>query len=60
MLTHGLVICNISICYFVLRFAALDPSLVGKGAKAVFRDKEGMMYALCMDCIYCLIHIWPC
>ncbi|KAK3128314.1 hypothetical protein QOZ80_6BG0459810 [Eleusine coracana subsp. coracana] len=24
-----------------LKFAALDPSLVGKGAKAVFRDKEG-------------------
>jgi len=25
----------------MLKFAAQDPSLVGKGAKAVFRDKEG-------------------
>lgn len=40
-------ICNISICHFVVRFASQDPSLVGKGAKAVFRDKEGRMNAVC-------------
>jgi pre-mRNA-splicing factor CWC26 len=34
-----------------IRFTALDPSLVGKGAKAVFRAKEGMMYTVIMASI---------
>jgi len=42
--------CCIFICCFVIRFAAQDPSLVGKGAKAVFRDKEGTAYAVCTAC----------
>ena len=51
--------CCIFICCFVIRFAAQDPSLVGKGAKAVFRDKEGTAYAVCTAVLVILLSVYP-
>jgi hypothetical protein len=40
------------------RFAAQDPSVIGKGAKAVFRDKQGMHYTQLISAVFSVIYLY--
>jgi hypothetical protein len=50
---------KVVICYmtFGFRFAAQDPSFTGKGANAVFRDKEGMHHAYACHVLVILVAV---